>query len=471
VKLRPRLRAAAIAGLLLAGGGAAAAGDVLVLQDGRRLPVESWWDDGDRVVYERYGGTIAIPRARIREILPGDDGPDRREGPPPGARSYGARRPAALEADGPAFDPIEPGEAPSDLPALEARYAAHPEEREQLARPLAIALVREGNAAMRAADPEEAAARYDRAAGLAPELTVARANLAMAYLALGRPRDALSQAEELLRSDPDDVDALYIKGLALYRDERTGEAIRAWEQAESLEPRQRTAERLAKARREHAVDGEYRTAAGTHFLLRYDDATADAADDEAILAFLEDRYRDMVTRYNHLPDAVIVVILYPRGDFHDVTQTGAYTGGIFDGKIRVPVGRTQALDDSLRRALVHELTHSFVHGKTRGACPTWLHEGLAQLEEGRRASAATRLDLARTYRSGAPGWGRDLDYPSSLALTEHLIARHGFPAVLLFLERLGKGASEPEALRSAFGTDMNGLLRDWGESLSSGEFS
>ena len=112
-----------------------------------------------------------------------------------------------------------------------------------------------------------------------------------------------------------------------------------------------------------------------------------------------------------------------------------------------------------------------MQGKTRGACPTWLHEGLAQLAEGRRASATTLLELARTYRAGVSGWGRELDYDRSLALTEYLVARRGFPAVLDLLEQLGRGMPEPGAVERAFGTDMDSLLREWGESLSKGEIS
>jgi hypothetical protein len=151
-----------------------------------------------------------------------------------------------------------------------------------------------------------------------------------------------------------------------------------------------------------------------------------------------------------------------------VTQTASWTGGLFDGKIRVPVGGARSLNERLRRALVHELTHSFVHGKSRGNCPAWLQEGLAQIEEGKRASAATLEEVARAYRSVDAGLHGDLDYDSSLAFTEFLVSRHGLAALLDLLERLGRGVPEDRAMRQSLGQEMDGLLRDWGESLARG---
>ena len=185
------------------------------------------------------------------------------------------------------------------------------------------------------------------------------------------------------------------------------------------------------------------------------------------MAFLEERFVDMVGRYNHLPESSIVVILYPMDDFHDVTQTPKWTGGLFDGKIRVPVGGVVALNERLRRVLMHELTHAFVYSKTRGNCPTWLQEGLAQFEEGQRASSGTLYNLAKSYRTGlGTQWGEEMDYAAALALTEYLLERYQLAALLEMLDRLRGGASEDEAARHVLGKEMDAVLQDWGESLA-----
>ena len=41
------------------------------------------------------------------------------------------------------------------------------------------------------------------------------------------------------------------------------------------------------------------------------------------------------------------------------------------------------MDDTL----IHELTHAFVHDRTKGVAPREIHEGLAQYMEGKRRSA------------------------------------------------------------------------------------
>jgi tetratricopeptide (TPR) repeat protein len=331
---------------------------------------------------------------------------------------------------------------------------------------MAALLTLMGNERLRGGDPDAAVDAYERAAGLDPALVAAQVNLAAALLEQGRNREALGHLDAALALDPDQPDAWFYRGEALYRDEQVPEAIRAWERAETLAPSERTRACIEKASREQAVGGDYRASAGAHFTLRYDGARSDPALGDAILAFLEDRFTALVSRYNALPESVIVVILYPKEEFHEVTQTPQWTGGLYDGKIRVPVGGVRSLDDPLRRVLVHELTHALVAAKSRGNAPTWAQEGLAQIEEGRSPSRRVTLELARAYRlQGGDGFGEALDYASSLAFTTYLIDRHGFGAMLDFLDRLGHGASEAEAFGGAFGTSYAAAARDWGASL------
>ena len=80
------------------------------------------------------------------------------------------------------------------------------------------------------------------------------------------------------------------------------------------------------------------------------------------------------TPLSETPQA-ITVILYPLQEFREVTQAPENVAGLYDGKIRVPLGGLQRVDDAARRLLVHELTHAFVHSKTRGNCPTWRRSG------------------------------------------------------------------------------------------------
>jgi Tfp pilus assembly protein PilF len=477
-----RLRLGCLVVLLVSSTSIGRAGDTLVLRDGRRIEVDSWWTDGTSVIYPKYGGTIGIPLAAVESVIDGTDGSNRRDPPPAGGAAYATRVPpgaaAAASVAADAFSPIQPdppgtegeGSLARQLEALERVAHADPAARPAAEGRMAKVLTLMGNEAFLGGDADAAVASYERAIGLDPALVPAHLNLGVALLEQGRTREALARLQAALALAPDQPDALTHLGEALYRDDQVGKAIEVWKRAEELAPSERTRERLTKAMREQEVGGEYRASAGAHFTLRYDGARADPALGEQILQFLEERFNELVSRYNSLPESVLVVILYPEREFHEVTQTPQWTGGIYDGKIRVPIGGVSAIDEPLRRVLVHELTHALVAAKSRGNAPTWIQEGLAQREEGERASASTTRHLARAYRlSGGSAFAADLDYASSLAFTEHLISERGFGALLDFLARLGRGELEGDAFQAAFGAGYAETLTAWGETLSRSE--
>jgi hypothetical protein len=107
----------------------------------------------------------------------------------------------------------------------------------------------------------------------------------------------------------------------------------------------------------------------------------------------------LVLDLDYSPVETIVVLLYPNQDFRDITRSPAWVGALNDGKIRIPVSGLSQMTPDLARVLKHELTHSFVRQITQGHCPTWLNEGLAQLEEG-ATTAALGSQLARALAAG-----------------------------------------------------------------------
>ncbi len=123
------------------------------------------------------------------------------------------------------------------------------------------------------------------------------------------------------------------------------------------------------------------------------------------------------------------------------------------------------------------MTHAFVHARTNGRAPTWLHEGLAQAEEG-RTSAAFAGALLTAWR-GARSFGlRNLEgpfgrfsggqarssYVVSLAAVEMLRDTRGPGAISHLLDRLGEGAPVEDAMRETLRGDYARIesdLADW----------
>jgi hypothetical protein len=137
---------------------------------------------------------------------------------------------------------------------------------------------------------------------------------------------------------------------------------------------------------------------------------------------------------------------------------------------RVPLGGLTRLNPSAKAVLVHELSHAVVHAKTRGNCPRWLQEGLAQRAEGRRPTAADRQEVRQRLEIGDPAKWEEagFSYPLALSLVRELEEDRGFHALVDVLERLGAGATPDQALREVYGEGHPALCRRWAEHVREG---
>src|ERR1700722_1295744 len=163
---------------------------------------------------------------------------------------------------------------------------------------------------------------------------------------------------------------------------------------------------------------------------------------------------------NYSPPEPIGVILYTGQQFEDMTRAPAWVGAMNDGRLRVPVQGLTSVTDQLSRVLRHELTHSFLQQKTRGRCPTWLQEGIAQWIEGRRSGAsASALISAYEKNSAIPlssleiswmqlsGTGASFAYAWSLATVEMILANGNMPELVQLVDAVTTTGSTEAAVR------------------------
>lgn len=282
----------------------------------------------------------------------------------------------------------------------------------------------------------------------------------------GQYQEAVTQAERARQQAPHSAEAMRIAGLAYYDSGRFSDAIDTWKRAQQIEPGQTVADYLEKAEREAAVEKSFRARDGKHFVLRYEGREASFRFASELLSTLDRQYGELQRELGFSPDSTVTVILYTEQQFYDVTQAPAWAGGLNDGKVRIPVRDLTGVTPQLEAVLKHELTHSFVHSLTHGRCPTWLNEGLAQMEEP-RTSSAFAAPLAQLYRDGGQAPLRVLEgsftrfnpqqaqlaYAESLAATEYLRATYGPYALRRMLDLLSDGEPPEVALTHATQAD------------------
>ena len=135
-------------------------------------------------------------------------------------------------------------------------------------------------------------------------------------------------------------------------------------------------------------------------------------------------FRQMHDRLGEYPKDGITVILYAKSAFKSVTLAPEWAGGLYDGKIRMPVGGLKTVEEAvgLLELLLHEMTHAFLHRMTPAGLPLWFNEGLATAAQGYEP------EQLRAYFSKHPPAGL-----SSLADVERALRGRGGDVTAAYL--------------------------------------
>jgi tetratricopeptide (TPR) repeat protein len=414
--------------LLLLTAATAIRADRLHLESGGYIDTDSWWVEDDWLMYENEHGTVGIPRSSVIRIERGDH------------RS----------------------EAAAPLPYRSPQERATDADVEQLRELMDMA-----KAAFESRDFDIASSYYMSVITSAPKMVAARIGYAASEAALGRDSMALSVVQDGLALDPDNARLREFLGDLRYREDRVEEALQEWKRSFDLAPADRLRDKILKGERELHASRDYDFAASAHFNLIYDgDIDLDLA--AAVMDYLEEQYWKVTNAYRHGPPQPITVQLLPKRAFREVTQSPEWVGGLYDGKIRVPLGGLEVLTHRAKQVLVHELTHAVIHSKSRGNCPRWLHEGLAQRAESKRLTAKQQREIsAELAAKDAADWDESgFSYPMALSLTRHLESRRGFEGLVSLLDLLAEGRELDEALRHLYGEDYKAVCRRWKRKLA-----
>lgn len=290
---------------------------------------------------------------------------------------------------------------------------------------------------------------------------------------LDRARAAIQEA---LAADPNLTNAYALLGELEYDAQHLKEAKAAWERALQLNPGQsELAERLKQLNQEIPVESKFDRISEASFDLRYEEQLERPMGFD-IRSFLLEARRVVGSDFALWPQQKLVVLLYSARSFKALRrQTPDWLAGQYDGKIRVPLPDDELDLETVKQILFHEYTHAVVHEATRGRCPVWLNEGLAEYEGaryGRRrlnqlaeAAAGNRLvpweQLDHYFSMTLPVEQAALGYQQSHSIVQYLADRYGFWRIRRLLVALGSGTSLDQALEQEFHIKLQRLQANW----------
>lgn len=212
-----------------------------------------------------------------------------------------------------------------------------------------------------------------------------------------------------------------------------------------------------------------------HVLLKY------RPEDSGVVAMVaqttEEVYRPVVEMLKFTPPGPVMVVVYPDrqsmgrsfGWKADEGAMGVYWAGVI--RVLSPDDWTGATDHGTMASffrengpMAHELAHLVVDYRTRGNCPRWLTEGIAQYVE----REITGFQFTSPADAGNEEWyplekmdggfddlpDQGLAYRQSLAMVELMVNKVGFDGVLNILSYLGQDYSLEQAMVKVFGGEL-----------------
>jgi tetratricopeptide (TPR) repeat protein len=373
-----------------------------------------------------------------------------------------------------------PGDYDKQLERLRSAYQLFP-LNEKLKHDLAEGYANYGNLLFNRRQYEQADEYYLKAAELYPDEAAFALSRGICNYYLKKYDIARYELERTRSNSPDSVDLLFYLGLVLYETDNRQQAMELWEQALKLAPeRPDITAVLKKARKETAVEANMDRGNSSRFNLTYDPGVSTTFA-LAVLDVLESASNQVGAELGHFPEARVPVAIYRRDDYKNVTDSPDWSGGVYDGTIRVPFGAVSEITPGMRAILFHEYAHVVVFDLTRGNCPVWLNEGIAEIfgrreftfsaaEGGHATLKTSAVDIRRLEGSfsGLSSSEATRAYQQSYSMVSYLVTTYGWHRVNAILAALGKGMNISAAVASAlqdYSITYEGLIREWTESL------
>ncbi len=287
--------------------------------------------------------------------------------------------------------------------------------------------------------------------------------------------------QDSLSYDAKNPFALELLGDIDYYEQKLDEAKEHYQEALRLRPRKELKEKILRIEKERVVESGLATYQGEHFLIKY------GGEEKGLEGFelrehLGNAYREVGQDLGYFFKHKVVVLLYDEKEYRELSGAPHWSGGIYDGKIRLPAYKKGFAPKEIEKIMRHELTHAFVGEISRGRCPMWLNEGLAVYEESKVEppdlevfQAALRLNtlipLPELFEKKRLDEKMDplevkLFYDESYQLVHYLAERYGRFRIKTMLELYGEGKDTLDVIKEALKTSPLELERQWKDAVT-----
>jgi hypothetical protein len=206
-----------------------------------------------------------------------------------------------------------------------------------------------------------------------------------------QPRAALELVEKQIHTQGRDYQSLVLAGIAAYQADEMRVALEYLQQSQSFHQDHSVQRMIEKLQQERAGDKSGEKLYGNRFLLRYEGGNLEPDLARSMVGLLEQEFSRIAAQLGCRTDERIVAVVQSWPAYRATTGAAEWSAGQFDGKIRIPVADSKAMDERTRKVFAHELVHACL--ANLGTWPSWLHEGLAQKLSGETTTPYMRNNL------------------------------------------------------------------------------
>jgi tetratricopeptide (TPR) repeat protein len=247
-------------------------------------------------------------------------------------------------------------------------------------------------------------------------------------------------------------------------------ALKLVAKADSQLPFEASGDRLRQLQMEKRLAASSEVFHSPHFAVRYPPLRGEAFAREAARILEAERSR-LQAWIPVASSRIVEVHLLPYDDFRVGYSPGMDVLGLYDGKIRVPLGDAPKFNPFVVSILTHELAHALISEATADQAPHWFQEGLAQHVEMREDS----VNPIAGYRDKENLLGFPLIEPAIRSLSPALIAlgydesdwtlhyiehRYGQAGIHRLLDAYRAGKTTDEAITTALGLPVDRFDQD-----------